>query len=66
MEYRIMYIITTVSGEMMIGTEYCVKSLCIDRFVKKTRYTWKQWYRMGARCKKIKVTYEFILKYETL
>ena len=55
-----MYIITNVCGDMMLGTECYMKSLCIERFVKKSRYTWKQWYRQGARCKKVKVTYEFI------
>ena len=60
MEERTMYIITNVRGEMMLGTQCYMKSLCIERFVNKSRYTWKQWYRQGARCKKIKITYQFI------
>lgn len=57
-EIREMYIIFRKDGTMMRGTEHYGRNYCISQFVKNSTYTWKQWYAMGARCKRVKITYE--------
>lgn len=60
MEEREMYIICRKDGSMMLGSEYYGRNWCIKQFIKCSRYTWRQYYSMGIRCKKVKVTYKFI------
>lgn len=57
-ETREMYMIFRKDGSMLLGTERFGRNDCIARFIKDSRHTWKQWYAMGVRCKKVKVTYE--------
>ena len=57
-DIREMYMIFRKDGSILLGTERYGRNDCIDRFTKDSRYTWKQWYTMGARCKKVKITYE--------
>ena len=60
MEEVIKYVITYPDGSIIYNTDSGIRSLCISRFVSGTGRTWKQFYRANYRCKKVKVTYEFI------
>ena len=57
-EVRTMYMIFRPDGSMMIGSEFFIKSLCLEWMAKSSKYTWKQWYAQGFRCKKVEVTYK--------
>lgn len=60
MEEVIKYVITYPDGSIIYNTDSGMRSLCISRFISGTGRTWKEFYRDNYRCKKVKVTYEFI------
>lgn len=60
MREDIMYVIVYPDGLIVMNTQKYFKSFCIKEWCKGCSRTWKQWYKRGYRCKKVKVTFEII------
>ena len=60
MREDIMYVIVYPDGLIVMNTQKYSKSFCIKEWCKGCSRTWKQWYKKGFRCKKVKVTFEII------
>ena len=58
MREDIMYVIVYPDGLIVMNTQKYFKSFCIKEWCKGCSRTWKQWYKRGYRCKKVKVTFE--------
>ena len=60
MREDIMYVIVYPDGLIVMNTQKYFKSFCIKEWCKGCSRTWKQWYKRGYRCKKVKVIFEII------
>lgn len=60
MREDIMYIITYPDGRIVVGSQKYYRGVCIKHWCEGCSRTWKQWYNMGYRCKKVKVTFQII------
>ena len=60
MREDLMYIITYPDGTIVMNTQKYYRSDCIKCWCEGCSRTWKQWYNMGYRCKKVKVIFEII------
>lgn len=60
MREDIMYVILYPDGLIVMNTQKYYRSECIINWCIGCSFTWKQWYKRGYRCKKVKVTFEII------
>lgn len=60
MREDIMYVIVYPNGLIIMNTQKYYRSFCIEKWCEGCSRPWKQWYKMGYRCKKVKVTFEII------
>ena len=55
-----MYMITYPDGTLVMNTQKYYRRDCVRYWLDGTGLTWKQMYKKGFRCKKVKVTFEII------
>lgn len=60
MREDIMYMIVFPDGELAMGTQKYNRKVCVNNWLEGTKLTWEQLYKLGFRCKKVKVTFEII------
>lgn len=60
MREEIMYMITYPDGTLVMNTQKFYRRSCVRNWLDGTGLTWKQMYKKGFRCKKVKVTFEII------
>ena len=60
---EIMYMITYPDGTLAMNTQKYYRRDCVRYWLDGTGLTWKQMYKKGFRCKKVKVTFEIIAEF---
>ncbi len=60
MREDIMYMIVYPEGALIMNSQRYYRSDCVKQWCKGCSRTWRQWYNMGYRCKKVKVIFQII------
>ena len=60
MREDIMYMITYPDGTLVMNTQKYYRRDCVRYWLDGINLKWKQVYKKGFRCKKVKVTFEII------